>query len=194
MRFQSERFVYREFTEEDFDRFYSIFSNEQVMKYAYMDCCSCKEEVLPYFKQILENNITVNDRKAYEFAVHLKSDGSFIGIADIMVYKSNQFGGCGEIGYFLLPDYWGRGYASEMASALIGISFKYLNFHRIAATCNCNNHKSEGIMKKVGMTLEGEARKVRFKDGQWVNELQYSILKEEWKDDLLLNKEGNLWL
>jgi ribosomal-protein-alanine N-acetyltransferase len=38
-------------------------------------------------------------------------------------------------------------------------------------------------MIKTGMTKEGEARKVRFKAGHWDNELQYSILIEDWKDD-----------
>jgi ribosomal-protein-alanine N-acetyltransferase len=183
MRFQSERLVYREFTEEDFQKFYSVFSDEQVMKYAFLDRCNCEEEILPYFKQIMENNNTVNDRKAYEYAVYLLSDGSFIGFADIMVYKKNQYGGCCEIGYFLLPDQWGMGYATEIASSLVEISFKYLNFHRTAATCNANNPNSENVMKKVGMKKEGEARKARFKDGRWDNELQYSIIIDDWKDD-----------
>jgi ribosomal-protein-alanine N-acetyltransferase len=183
MQFQSERLIFREYTEEDFEIFYRLFSNEQVMKYAFMDRYSSKEDVLVYFRQVLENNNTVNNRKAYEYAVFLVSDGSFIGFADIMVYQSNQSGGCCEIGYFLLPDFWGRGYATEIASSLVGISFKFLNFHRVAASCNVNNHKSEKVMKKTGMVKEGEARKVRFKEGRWDNELQYSILIEDWKDD-----------
>ena len=35
--------------------------------------------------------------------------------------------------------------------------------------------------EKVGMTKEGELRKVRFKNGMWVNEYIYGILAEEWE-------------
>ncbi|TCL75194.1 hypothetical protein EDC14_1003126 [Hydrogenispora ethanolica] len=49
MNHQSARLLYREFTETDFQRFYSVFSNERVMRYALMDPFRSAEEIRPYF-------------------------------------------------------------------------------------------------------------------------------------------------
>jgi [ribosomal protein S5]-alanine N-acetyltransferase len=181
MHFQSERLNFREFRESDFPLFYSVFSTEQIMKYALMDRYDNEEDALPYFRKILKNNTIDINREAFEFAVFLTGSDEFIGFADIEVHYQNLSGGCGEIGYFLLPSYWGNGFATEMTNALITICFKQIKLHRIVASCHANNLQSEKIMKKVGMLKEGEFRKARFKNGQWDNELRYSILIDEWK-------------
>jgi len=182
MKHNSERLFFKEFKEEDFDLLSSVFSNEQVMKYALLDRYTCKKDLLPYFKKVLENNKTIDNRDAYEYAVYLSSNGNFIGFADIEVYNQNNFGGCGEIGYFLLPEFWGNGFATEIANLLLNICFSILKLHRVSASCNSNNLQSEKIMKKIGMIKEGELRKTRFKNGNWDNELKYGILVEEWKN------------
>ncbi len=182
MKFRSERLVFREVMQDDFKLLYSLFSNTQVMKYAYIDKYNSEEEMLPYFNKILQNNVTpFEDRKAFEFAVFSASEGSFVGFADVEIHNINDSGGCGEIGYFLLPEFWGRGYAGEIANALTEISFKHLRLHKLSARCNSNNTASEKVMKKAGMTKEGELRKVRFKNGCWDSEKVYGILKDEWK-------------
>ena len=185
---QHGRLMFREFQKQDFDLFYSVFSNEQVMQYALRDRYGSREALLPYFLEVLENNKADEGRKAYEYAVFLACGGEFIGFADIDVYARNAYGGCAEIGYFILPGFWGRGYAAEIAGALLGICFGPLALHRVFACCNANNHRSERIMQKIGMQKEGEFPKARFKHGQWDNELRYAILAEEWKD--LASKRG----
>lgn len=181
MNYKSERLTFREFKEDDFNLFYSLFSNEQVMKYTLLNRYSCEEDLQPYFQNVLKNNTTTQNREAYEFAVFLSSDDSFIGMADIEINYQNACGGCGEIGYLVLPPFWGNGYATEMANKLIEISFKDIKLHRISASCNVNNVQSRRIMEKAGMIKEGEIRKVRFKNGVWNNEYRYGILAEEWK-------------
>lgn len=181
MTYKSGRLMFREWKEEDLDLFYSVFTNEQVMKYAFLQCFASKEELLPYFKEVLDNNKALENRKAYEYAVFLEADHTFIGFADIEIYLENNFGGHGEIGYFLLPDYWGNGYATEIACMLLEIGFRHIGMHRLCASCHIENKKSEHIMKKIGMTKEGRLRQVRFKNGGWYDELRYSMLEKEWK-------------
>lgn len=178
MKFKSERLIYRAYTKEDFIRFYSVFSNEKVMEYALIDRYNSEEELIPYFNQVISRD-TEDIREAYEFAVFSR-EGSYIGFADIEIQSRNDSGGCGEIGYFILPEYWGCGYATEIGKWLIEFGFSQLSLHRITARCNGNNPKSERVMIKIGMIKEGEFRKERYKRGQWDNELHYSLLREEW--------------
>lgn len=181
MNFISDRLKYRFFTKEDFPLFYSVFSNEEIMKYAWIDKFENEEDTLPFFEDFINDTDTPNKNSTYAFAVLSREEDAFIGFADIQLHSQNSFGGCGEIGYFLLPDYWGKGYATELANALIEVGFTKLNLHKLCARCNSNNLKSEGIMKKIGMTKEGELRQVRFKKGVWDDEKHYGILIDEWK-------------
>jgi len=64
---------------------------------------------------------------------------------------------------------------------LLDIGFRDIKLHRLYARCNANNLASKRVMEKIGMKKEGELRKVRFKEMEWVNEFSYGILLEEWK-------------
>ncbi len=181
MKISSERLSFRFFTQEDFPLFYSVFSNESIMRYAWIDRISSEENAHTFFEGFINTGEDVNKDGSYAFAVSSKEQNAFIGFADIQIHSRNSSGGCGEIGYFLLPEYWGKGFATELANAMIEFGFNRLGLHKISARCNTNNLKSEGIMKKVGMTLEGELRKVRYKNGSWDDEKNYGILLEEWQ-------------
>jgi ribosomal-protein-alanine N-acetyltransferase len=182
MVLSSQRLIFREFKEDDYNNYCAVFSNEVVMKYAYYDCMRSKEELDRGFSEVIEQNKVKHNRREYDFAVFTKEDNTFIGTALILVSYRGNIPLNGEIGYFLMPDYWGRGYATEIASAMTECCFNELNLHRVIASCNVNNPNSEKVMKKIGMQKEGEFRKARYKDGHWDNELRYCILKEEWKE------------
>jgi ribosomal-protein-alanine N-acetyltransferase len=181
----SERLVYREFEKDDYEYFKSIFSNSEVMKYTYMDVLSTEEALKDYFNNILERSKTQNKRKAYEYAVFNADRGEYIGFADVEITYVDQEVRYGEIGYFLLPEHWGKGYASEIANKLLEICFTELKLYKVVASCNAENKPSEKVMIKVGMKKDGELRKERFKNGKWYNELKYSILAEEWMGNIL---------
>lgn len=188
MNFISDRLGFRFFTKEDFDLFFSVFSNEDVMRYAWIDKISDKDECRAFFEDFINDGDMPSKNNSYTFAVFLREDEEFIGFADIQIHSRNRFGGCGEIGYFLLPDFWGRGYATELANTLVDVGFTNLDLHKMCARCNANNLKSEEIMKKIGMTKEGALRKVRLKNGIWDDEKHYGILIDEWRN----KKQGGL--
>lgn len=180
MDLTSKRVFYRLFQREDFELFYSVFSNREIMRYAWINEINSMEEMKPFFEDFISVNDKPNKNNSYAFAAFEREDRSFIGFADIQLHSLNDDGGCGEIGYFLMPEFWGRGYATELAGAMMDFGFKNLNLHKVCARCNANNLKSENVMKKLGMTKEGELRKVRYKRGSWDDEKCYGILREEW--------------
>lgn len=174
-----ERLQLRDFTQEEFELFSSVYSDKEIMKFAYMDAIESQEEMRRFFNKVLGDAAVKDDRTMYELAVIDRIDGTFHGVACIIVEKKNDSGGVGEIGYFLRKSSWGRGFATEIARALIDYCFKSLHLHKVHASCNILNHNSENIMKKCGMTREGLFRKVRYKNGAWFDELRYGILREE---------------
>ena len=180
MLLSSERVYYRLFRPDDFELFYSVFSNKDIMRYAWIDEIESREEMLNFFEGFLSCGDMPNKNNAYAFAVFTKEEDRFVGFADIQLHMKNNAGGNGEIGYFLIPEYWGKGYATEIAREMIDFGFEKLKLHKVCARCNANNLKSENIMKKLGMFKEGELRKVRYKNGVWDDEKCYGILREEW--------------
>jgi ribosomal-protein-alanine N-acetyltransferase len=181
MELNSARLAFREYQRDDFPLFYYVFSNERVMRYALMDQCQSESDIKPYFEQILSNNaMKPSDRRAYEFAVYSKELGEYLGFADVLVENKKKDGGIAHVGFFLLPDFWDQGYGTEISQTLISFCFEKLGVHRVHACCNCENSASERVMQKSGMSKEGQFRKTRYKNGQWYDELRYSILIDEW--------------
>jgi RimJ/RimL family protein N-acetyltransferase len=62
-----------------------------------------------------------------------------------------------EIAFILDSPYWGQGYASEAARAILAHGFSRLNISRIVAVAFPENARSVGVMRSVGMTPLGLA-------------------------------------
>lgn len=175
----SKRLYYRVLNEGDFDFYYKLNTEERVMQYAYKDAFTNEEEAIEGFKEVLENQ--QDDEKGTQFVVLTKDTDEAIGIVDYHINVIHPSGGIYELGYFILPDFWGKGYATEMAKSMRDYLFENFNVHKVTGTCHKDNKASEGIMTKLNMILEGSLRKARFKDRLWVDELCYGILREEWE-------------
>lgn len=59
-----------------------------------------------------------------------------------------------DISYFISPEYWGKGYATEMAQALKDYAFGELGLTRIIALINPENVASAKVAQRIGMKLE----------------------------------------
>lgn len=171
--FSMNRIEFRSFSKEDYPLLKKVFQNDEVMRYALVDAFS--EEMLSnYFQRILENNRS-SEKDSYEYAVYHHSE--FIGFADFTLIIKNSSGGVAEIGYLLLPEYWGKGYGTQAAGKLIDICFQDLKLHRVIAKCNAHNIASQRVMMKNGMEKEATLRKQRFKAGQWVDEYLFALMR-----------------
>ena len=56
-----------------------------------------------------------------------------------------------EIGYRLVPGAWGKGFATEGASALLNFGFDELGLHRIIGVTHRDNHASQRVLMKAGL-------------------------------------------
>jgi ribosomal-protein-alanine N-acetyltransferase len=63
-----------------------------------------------------------------------------------------------EVAYLLDSAYWGQGYASEAARAIIAHAFSRVNLSRIVAVAFPENVRSISVMRSIGMTPVGLAQ------------------------------------
>lgn len=59
-----------------------------------------------------------------------------------------------EVGYALYQPYWGRGLATEIARACVDLGFTALRLASIVAITSPDNHASQHVLEKVGLTRE----------------------------------------
>jgi RimJ/RimL family protein N-acetyltransferase len=105
-----------------------------------------RHHVLPLMLKALEQDPSVGQWSG--MIIHV-SDRILIGS---MGFKSApDESGSIEIGYDIIPEYQGRGYATEMAQALIQWAFEQPYVKRITAECLATNKASIRVLEKVGM-------------------------------------------
>ena len=124
----------------------------------------------------------------YDWAIIYNGDGP----SELDAYKGRMIGTCGfasidfdnlcgEIGYVLNPEYWGRGIAVEALEKVIEFGFENLGLHRIEARFMEGNDSSRRVMEKVGMTFEGIQREAMLIKGSYANVGVCAILAGEWR-------------
>jgi [ribosomal protein S5]-alanine N-acetyltransferase len=109
-------------------------------------------------------------------AVTLRDSGDLVGAMGLSVDDENDNG---ELGYWIGVPYWGRGYATEAAKALLAYGFGKLNLHRIYACHLAPNVASGRVMQKLGMVREGTLREHVAKWGQRYDLVMYGLMRSE---------------
>jgi RimJ/RimL family protein N-acetyltransferase len=115
--------------------------------------------------------------KAANFAIILRHEQTFIGAAGLSISSSDSRA---ELGYWIGKRYWGYGYASEAAQALIHFGFEVLCVNRIYATCLKRNIASAKVLQKLGMAHEGSLRQHVYHRGEFEDLEEYGLLKQDF--------------
>jgi RimJ/RimL family protein N-acetyltransferase len=72
-----------------------------------------------------------------------------------------------EVLWALHPDAWGKGYATEVARAALAYGFETLGLDLIFAITLPDNHPSQAVMKRIGLTYRRRVEYKGFKDVVW---------------------------
>jgi RimJ/RimL family protein N-acetyltransferase len=107
--------------------------------------------------------------------VELKSEDKLIGGCRVNKVSERE----AHLGYILNQNYWGNGYATEAAKAMVEYAFTELGVHRVYADCHPENTASIRVLEKVGMVLEGRRRDYMIFHGEYSDTLLFSILERE---------------
>ncbi len=113
----------------------------------------------------------------YVFTIRAHLDNSFIGRASIRREKGN---GVWSIGFWIHPEQWGQGFATEASRAAIEFGFEELKANKIVASHALWNVASKRVMTKLGLNYVRENPRGFAKNGQWVAEAEYEIEREAW--------------
>jgi RimJ/RimL family protein N-acetyltransferase len=88
-------------------------------------------------------------------------------------------GHVGTLGYTLVPEHQGKGYASEAAGALVDALFATGDVHRVTASLDPANHASMRVIEQLGFRYEGLARAAEPIRGAWLDDMRFGLLRED---------------
>lgn len=87
-----------------------------------------------------------------------------------------------ELGYTLRKESHGKGLATEALKAVINYLFHDLDKHRIVASIDPENEPSLKLVERLGFRKEAHFVKSLFLHGEWVDDVVFALLAEEWKE------------
>ena len=171
--FETKRLVVRRYTEYDKDHFFSLNGNEEVMRY--IRPVKTREECDEFLLQVIAYSET--EKLFGRWAVEDKLTKEFVGsFAMIPVEGKDQM----QLGYSLLPEHWGKGYATELTIAGLHYVFTKTQINPIYAYTEERNTSSQKVLLKAGFRPNGS-----YKEGDKAVE-GFVLEKEEYLSRKLL--------
>jgi RimJ/RimL family protein N-acetyltransferase len=147
---ETPRLVLRAFTLDDVDAMYQLMTVPDVIRYVGNKPAQSKQDTLDYLQQH-----PLRDYQVYgygRFACVWKATGQVIGFSGIKYLEEIQET---ELGYRFLPEYWGKGLATEAGHAVIQFA-QGLGLSRLVAVIHPDNQGSKQVAVKLGFSLEGK--------------------------------------
>lgn len=176
---ETERLILSEIAMDDLDNIHRLHSIPAVDEFNTLGIPKSIYETKKIILPLIEARIK-KPRDSYTLKINVKESNQFIGIAGLTL--SNDKFKRGEIYYKLHPDYWGKGYATEIAKRLIRTGFEDFGLHKVEAGVATENIKSIRVLEKVGMTREGLRRKILPVRGEWKDNYHYAIVENDERD------------
>jgi RimJ/RimL family protein N-acetyltransferase len=177
MELITERLILREFVASDWPAVLAYQSDPRYLRY--YAWTERTPEAVQEFVQMFLDNQQKQPRTAFQLAVTLKSGGQLIGNCGVRLKEPGAHEG--DIGYELAPEYWGQGYATEAARAIVAFGFTQLKLHRIWSWCSADNVGAARVLQKLGMQAEGRLRENEYFKDRWWDTLLFGILAHEWE-------------
>ena len=172
---RTQRLILRALSMDDLDDHHRMFGNDATVRYVYeepMDRAAAAEHLQRRLAVVLPG-------EGEWLNLAIVAEGRFVGECGVGL-RSAQHRQC-EVGYGLLPEARGLGYATEAAGAMAELAFTELGAHRVSGRLDARNFDSARVLERIGMRFEGRFCENEFVKGEWTDEAVYAITEDEWR-------------
>jgi ribosomal-protein-alanine N-acetyltransferase len=169
------RLLIRDHLPGDLSGLHSLLSDADVMRYLPEIRCTSLGESEANLRQAIDQAARA-DRTKYFLAILERHSGAYVGEIGFTIVSP----GLGQLGYFIHRSFWGKGYTTEAAAAVIDLAFGVVLLHKLVTGCLAENCASESVMVKCGFRREALLRQHVRHEGVWKDRVQYGMLRSEW--------------
>lgn len=171
---KGERVLLRPMRQEDIEKQHEFYQDVELYG---LDCDYPRVAPLERAQAFYESR-TKYDENFAPFAI--EADEKYIGHCTLMNLQNRHRNL--ELGITIGDrDYWGRGYGREIIALLLDYGFHYLGARRIELTTHENNERAIRCYLACGFVEEGRPRKATWFEGEYIDQVEMSILREEWQ-------------
>lgn len=149
---ETDRLILRTLEMSDLEEMTKINQDPKVMEF--FPGLQDKEQTKAFIERVQKH---YNEHGYSLFAVVLTEMNTFIGFVGLLTVGFNEhFTPATEIGWRLSSNYWGKGFATEAARAVLEYAFDVLNIESLVSFTTVDNLKSRRVMENLGMTHNTE--------------------------------------
>jgi ribosomal-protein-alanine N-acetyltransferase len=170
----SPRVTLRELRVGDAATLFAMLSTEETARFI-----SPPPSTVEGFERFIEWTIRERERGAYFcFAVVPQGMSSAVGLFQLRALEPRF--STAEWGFVIGSGFWGTGLFLEGARLVLDFAFDCAGVHRLEARASVANGRGNGALRKVGAVQEGILRGAFLRNGEYTDQVLWSVLREDW--------------
>jgi RimJ/RimL family protein N-acetyltransferase len=171
---ESERLRMTQVVEADWPLFHRLHTADEIMRYV--------SDPLPEaeIRERFDMRLQPWTREAPHWlclAIREKDSGAAVGVTGLRA-EWTPFQQA-EVGFLLLREFQGRGYAGESLASLTAFAFGACGFHKLKAIVTAGNEPSCKVLERAGFRREGVLRHNFRLAGEWRDDVLFGLLEHE---------------
>lgn len=170
---KTDRLLLRQIVSTDINNIFKGLGHPEVIKHYAVSFLTLQatQEQMDWYANMIK------DDTGRCWAICSKDNIEFYGVCTLSSW--NKAHRKAETGYWLLPQFWGKGIVSEALHAAFKYGLEEMNLHRITAEVEDDNPASIAVLKKLGFNKEGTLNACEIKDGRFINLDVFALLAKE---------------
>ena len=171
--YRTGRLLMRQFTESDLENVYLGLSNPEVIKYYGVHFTTLDEtrKQIDWFAELEKGETGI------WWAVCSADNSTFYG--SVGLYYLNSELKKAELGFWLMPEFWGQGIITESVQLAIEYGFNKMHLKRIEAAVETENIISKKVLKKLLFVHESTKKDCEIKNGHHISLDVYALVMSE---------------
>ena len=170
---KTKRLVLRKILPEDAKMVYEWMSDFEICRYERWKVHPNVEFSRGYIIEVFDD---YKSNYTYQWGIELNKEL----IGSISIINIDDFDQKAVMGYCIKRNFWGNGYATEAAKAVLEYMFNEVGLNRIEASHSVNNKASGRVLEKVGMILEGCAKEYYYSNIGFQDSNLYALTRGEY--------------
>ena len=168
----TERFLLRQILPEDQQFIFEGLSHRDVIPFygIRFDSFEATKKQMEWYEK------SYNDGTGGPWKIVDRTTGEKIGVVAYYYHKPEHKKA--EVGFWLFPQYWNKGIATEVLRAVIEYCLQQKDIHRLEAFVEEGNVASSKVLEKVGFFCEGTMRECEIKNGKFISLHVFSLIAD----------------
>lgn len=167
---KSDRIVFSKISDADISFIYKGLSDEEVTKFygVHFDSFEEIKEQMVWYKNLFESESGI------WWKFHLSETDEFVGAVGFNSWDKNK--GRAEIGCWILPKFWGKGYGTEALKKALEYSLKEMELKKVLAFIDSNNGGIKKVLKKLNFEHFKTSKELDPKNGNKIDVDQFKLI------------------